>query len=107
MEQGFASRNRNDRGRAFVHRRETLLRREMGAKNLAGMLDLPAAATGEIAAEERFEHQHERVPAVAPEPLHGDMPEHGDHLTNWNTHANGSLLLPLAERARQTATSGK
>jgi hypothetical protein len=40
----------------------------MLAQDLDRMLDLPAAVAREVAAEERFEHQHERVAFVARQP---------------------------------------
>ena len=110
MKQRLAAGNRHDRRTTFIHRRETLLGREVRPQHFGRMLDLTAAATGEIATKERLEHQHERIPGIAPQPLHGHVLEHGHHLSNRHTHATRSLPLRPAAAAcenRAKAISGK
>lgn len=69
------------------------------------MLDLAAAAAGEVTAKERLEHEHERIPTIASKPLGGYMPEHRDQLADGNAHRRTPFFR--ASSARQIATSGK
>ena len=58
VKQRFSAWNRDDRGTALVYRRKTLFRREVLLEDFGGMLDFAATRAGEVAAEERFQHQH-------------------------------------------------
>ena len=49
---------------AFIDRPEALLGRHVHLENMSGILNLAAARAGQIAAEQRLEHQHERIPLV-------------------------------------------
>ena len=53
------------RDAAFVDRAEAFFRREMLLQNMAGILDFPASRARQIAAIERLQHQHERVPLAS------------------------------------------
>ena len=99
MQERLAAGNRDHRGAAFVDRLKALLGREVRPQHFGWVLNLAAAAAGEIAAKERLEHEHERIPVIAPQPLHGHVPQHRHHLSNWHTHATRSL-------ARQSAIRG-
>ena len=110
MQQRLPAGNRNERGTAFIHRGEALLGREMGPQHLRRMLDLATATTGEVAAKKRLKHEHERIPGVAPQSLHGHVLQDGHHLSNGHTHATRSLTSRLQAAAwenRANAMSGK
>ena len=104
MEQRLAPGDRDQRRAALVHGRQALLGGELRAEHLGGMLDLATAAAGEVAAKQGLEHQHQGIAAVAPQPLHGHVPEHRQHLADRNAHRAASAR---AAAARQRATSGK
>ena len=55
----------DDRGAAFVDRLEAVLDRNALIQDLVGIIDLAAAGAGEIAAEQRLQHQHERIALAA------------------------------------------
>ena len=46
---------------AFVDRLEALRHRQTLVEDLVGVVDLAAAGAGEVAAEQRLQHEHERV----------------------------------------------
>src|SRR5262245_53418426 len=54
------------------------------------IVDLAAARTGEVALEERLEHQHERVALDAAELLLQDVEPHPDLLTQRDAHRRNS-----------------
>ena len=58
---------------AFVDGLEALLGRQVLLQDVGGVLDLAAAGAGEIAAEERLEHQHERISLAPGELLPQDV----------------------------------
>lgn len=65
---------------------------------MAGILDLPAAGAGKIAAEERLKHQHQRIALDAPEFLAQDVRGYSQHLRQWDGH----VIKPLFSRYRTT-----
>ena len=60
---------RDDRGAALVDGCEAFIERQALGEDLLGVVDLAAARAGEVAAEERLEHQDERVALDAAEAL--------------------------------------
>ena len=52
---------------------ETLFQRKTLVQNGIGVIDLAATVTCEVAAEQRFEHERERVALVAHEVLTHDV----------------------------------
>jgi hypothetical protein len=62
VDQGFAACNGDDRSAAFVDRRETIIEAEAAIKDLLWITDFPAACTGEIAAKQGLQHQHQGIP---------------------------------------------
>src|SRR3546814_2920409 len=50
--------------------------RQATVQDLVGIVDLAAAWAGEVAAEQRLEHEHQRIAAVAAEPLLHDIGAH-------------------------------
>ena len=65
VDERFAARNGDHRGAAFVHRREAFVDRQPPVEDRIGIVDLAAADAGKIAAEQRFQHQHQRVALAA------------------------------------------
>ncbi len=65
MHQRLAAGNGNHRRAAFIDGLEALFPRQFLLQNMRRVLDLAAAGAGQIAAEERLQHQHERI-ALAP-----------------------------------------
>src|SRR5207249_3182429 len=66
-------------------------------QDLLRIIDLAAARAGEIALEERLEHQHQRIPLLAPELARGDVATDTVHLHQRDTQALLSLLSCLTE----------
>src|SRR5262249_44707057 len=94
----LAARNRYDRRPALVDGSEALLDAQILPQDLAGVLDLSAARAGEVASEQRLEHEDE---GVAPAPTHallqhvaGDRP----HLGQRYAHMLVRLGLTGARR---------
>ena len=50
---------------ALIDRAEALLGREVLLQNVGRILDLAAAGAGQVAAEQRLQHQHQRVALAA------------------------------------------
>ena len=70
-----------DHGRAaLVDRAEALLGREVLLEHVRGILDLAAAGAGQVAAEQRLQHQHERVALAPLEALLQDVRRDRPHL---------------------------
>ena len=69
MDQRLAARNGDHRRAAFIDRVETLLHRQALVQNRIGIIDLAATDAGEIAPEQRFQHQHQRIALASGEPL--------------------------------------
>src|SRR5271167_83843 len=86
MQQWLAARD-GDHGRAtLVHRAQALLHRELLAEHVSGILDLAAAGAGQVAAKERFQHQHQWVALAALDLLLQDVGGDRPHLGNRNSH---------------------
>ena len=69
VDEGLAAGNGDHRRAALVDRVETFLHRKALVQNRIGIIDLAATDAGQIAAEQRFQHEHERVAFAAGEPL--------------------------------------
>ena len=70
-----------DHGRAaFFDGGEALLGRELLLEDVRRILHLAAAGAGQVAAEERLEHEHKRIALVAREPLLEDVGCNRPHL---------------------------
>ncbi len=69
---------------AFLGRGPALLRGEAFVEDVVGVLDFAAAGAGEVAAEERLEHEHEGIVFVAAELLVDDITCHRPHLGDRN-----------------------
>ena len=66
MQQWLPARDRNRGRAALVHRAEAFFRRELRLQNVRGILNLAAAGTRQVAAEQRLQHQHQRDTACVP-----------------------------------------
>ena len=60
-EVGLAARNADNGRAALFHRAETLFGSQILFQHVRGVLNLPAAGASQIAAEQRLQHQDERV----------------------------------------------
>src|SRR5262249_5145413 len=88
----LAARNRHDRSAALVHRLERVLDGHALAQDLVRIVALAAARAGEIALEQRLEHQHERIALIALELLLEDVARDAVGLNQRNTHRLSRLL---------------
>ena len=73
VQQRLAAGDAHHRRAALVGRREALLDRQVLLEHVTRVLDLAAAGAGQVAAEQRLEHQHERVPLAPRESLANDI----------------------------------
>ena len=65
VQQRLAAGDRDHRGTARIDRLQALVDREALIEDLIGIIDLAAPGAREIAAEQRLEHEHQRI-ALAP-----------------------------------------
>src|SRR5262249_35926521 len=79
-------RDRHGRDAAFLDRAEALLGSQLLFQDMARILNLPAAGAGQIAAVERLEHQHERVPLPSLQLLAQDVSGDPPHLGRGDRH---------------------
>src|SRR5271166_6388565 len=87
MHQRFAAGNGDHRRAALVHRTEALFRRKVLLEHVCWILDLAATGTRQVAAEQRLQHQHQRVALAAFDLLFEDVRGDRPHLRNRYTHA--------------------
>ena len=80
---------------AFFDCFEALFGAEVALQDVGGILNFSAASAGQVAAEEGFEHQDERVAFASGELLLEDVGRHGEHLGSWSTHREGKDCLSL------------
>jgi hypothetical protein len=86
MEQRLAAGD-GDHGRAALFDGgETLLGGELLFEDVGRILHLAAAGAGQVAAEERLQHEHQRIALAAPEPVLEDVGCDRTHLGDWNCH---------------------
>jgi hypothetical protein len=76
-----------DHGRAaFLGRLHAVRHREAAVQDMVRVIDLTAARAGQVAPEQRLEHEHERVALAAHEALLHNVGADLDLLSNGNTH---------------------
>ena len=80
VEQGFAAGNADHRGAAFFGGLKTLFGGQMLPENFGRILDFAAAGASQIAAEQGFQHEHQRVALFARCLLPENVGSHGPHL---------------------------
>jgi hypothetical protein len=93
MHQGLAPGDADHGSAAFIHGLETLFRRKVLFQDVGRVLDLSTASAGKIAAEERLQHEDERVLLASGELLPQDISSHCPHLRNGNRHSEPSETL--------------
>ena len=76
--------------------REALLERRCLLEDVGGVLDLAAAGAGEVAAEQRLEHEDQRIALAAPQLLPQHVGRDGPHLGDRNA---SSLHAPFRDRS--------
>src|SRR5207237_6389468 len=103
VEQRFAACDADDGRAALVGSAQAVLHREIPLQDRDGVLDLSAAGAGEIAAEEGFQHEHERILLAPRKPLLEDVLRHRRHLRCRDRH---SLLRALSDDLRAGTCSG-
>jgi hypothetical protein len=73
----------NHRRAAFVHGLEAFFGRQFLFQNMGWILDFPATGAGQIAAEERFEHQDKGIALPSLKFLFQDGGGYRPHLGIW------------------------
>ncbi len=87
MDQRFTARDRDHRCAALVHRAQRVLDAHSLPQDVLRMVDLAAAGTGQVALEERLQHQHERVVLVTPEFTVEQVQPDAEFLNQRDAHA--------------------
>jgi hypothetical protein len=80
VHQRFAAGNGDHRRTALVDCPEALLGRELLLEDMCGILNFAAACASQIAAEQRFQHKHERIAFFPAQALLEHVAGHGPHL---------------------------
>ena len=80
MQQRLAAGDRHHGRAALFDRGEALLGRELLLEDVRRILHLAAAGAGQVAAEERLQHEHQRIALVALEPVLEDVGCNRPHL---------------------------
>src|SRR5947208_17041376 len=88
MHQRLATRDRNHRRATLVDRIEAFIRRELPLQDVRRILNLSATCARQIAAEERLEHQHQRILLAPSQLLPDHVRSHRPHLRDRYTHAS-------------------
>src|SRR5262249_15127026 len=103
VQKRLAAGDRYDRRAAFVDRAKRVLDRHALLQNLVRVIDLAAAGAGEIAPEQRLEHQHERIALTTGETLPHDVAADHHLLQKWNTHDYRPCpMLPRVSTSRSS-----
>ena len=90
VQQRLAAGDHDDRRAAFVDRFEAFRDAEALVQDRVGVIDLAAAGAGQVAAEQRLQHQHERVASDAAQMLPHDVGADTDLLVQWDGHGGRS-----------------
>src|ERR1700730_9859406 len=86
MEQRFAAWDRDHWRAALFDRLEAVFRRKLRLQDVRGILDLSAAGARQVAAEQRLQHQHERILLPAHQLLLQNISCNRPGLRDWNCH---------------------
>ena len=86
VDQRLAARDRHHGRAAFVDRVEAFLDRQPAIEDRIRIVDLAAADAGEIAAEQRLQHQHERIAFAAQQLLLEDVGADAHFLEERDSH---------------------
>ena len=91
MHQRLAAGDRHHRRAAFLNRAEALFGRQILFQNVGRVLDLAASGAGQVAAEERLQHQDQRVALASGKLLAQDVAGHRPHLRYRYWHEDEPL----------------
>jgi hypothetical protein len=86
VNQRLAAGDRHHRGAAFVGGVPAFLRRHAAIEDGVGIVDLAAADAGEVAAKQRFQHQHQRIALPAHQLLFHQITADADFLEERYCH---------------------
>src|ERR1700735_5259391 len=86
MEQRLSAGDRDHRGAAFLNRLEALLGRKVLLQDVREILDLSATGACQVAAEQRLEHQHQRISLPAHQLLLQNIGCNRPGLRDWDCH---------------------
>ena len=86
VDQRFAAGNSHHRRAAFVRRVPALLRRHAAVEDRIGIVDLAAADAGEVATEQRLQHQHQRIAFAAKQLLLDEVAADAQFLEKRYSH---------------------
>jgi hypothetical protein len=90
VQQGFAACDDHHRRAAFFRRRDTLVDAEALIEDCVRVIDLAATGAGEVAAEQWFEHQNQRIPPDALDVLSDNIGADPNRLAQRNWHGETS-----------------
>jgi hypothetical protein len=76
VDQRFATGQRDHGGAAFIDGAQRVLDAHAGFEDVFGLIDLPAAGAGQVALEQRFQHQNQRIALHAAQLAPGDVASH-------------------------------
>src|ERR1700693_339292 len=99
MDERLAAGNSYHRRAAFVDRVEAVLDRQTLVEDRVRIIDLAAADASEIAAEQRLQHQNERIAFAAHDPLLEEIGRDANFLEIGNFHILSVLVRTVARRA--------
>src|ERR1700690_3323080 len=99
MDERLAAGNSYHRRAAFIDRVEALLDRQTLVEDRVRIIDLAAGDAGEIAAEQRLQHQNERITFAAHDPLLEEIGRDANFLEIGNFHISSVLVRTVARRA--------
>ncbi len=86
MQQRLAAGDGHNRRTAFIGRLHALVERQALIEDRRRIVDLAASVAGQVAAEQRLQHQHQRVTLAPGKVLLDDIGANADGLIEWNTH---------------------
>ena len=92
VQQRLPAGNRHHRRAALIHSLKASLDAQALIEDLVGIIDLAAAGAGEIATEQRLQHQHQRIALAPRQVLAEDVAADAELLQKWDAHC-GVLAL--------------
>ena len=87
VNQRLSAGNGDDGRAAFIDRAQCVFHADPFLQDFLGIVDFPAAGTGEIALKQGLQHEHQRIALVAAKLAPGDITGDLVHLKQWNGHA--------------------
>ncbi len=95
VQQRLAAGDGDDGGAALVDGLQRVGNGQALVQDLGRVVDLAAAGARQVAAEERLQHQHQRVALTTAEMLLDDIGADPDHLLQRNRHLHFSLAAAI------------